>query len=361
MARERRRLLIPATRLTQAASGVDPQTPGALLTLEPAERHYLQRVLRLRQGDQVALVDGQGGLWTARLEEGSLLRLEQPLAAPLRRAPAPTPPLELALALPRRDVELVWRMATELGIDRLRPLRAARCVVPGQPPLERWNSVITEACEQCERLWRPELLAPVEALPWLAETQSLPWSPRAEAGAGVLQGLGAQSLGAQGAGPQDRGPQGAPPDDSGLQDIRPQRGEPRDGSPHDPGPQDRDPQGDEREDDRLRVAPSLPGPRLFATTRDGSLPSLASALAEASVTAPHNPHGAVTVAIGPEGGWTAEEQAAALDAGWRAVSLGPLILRSSTAAVAAAALLTAWRQGGSHSMGWNPERQTPER
>jgi hypothetical protein len=38
-----------------------------------------------------------------------------------------------------------------------------------------------------------------------------------------------------------------------------------------------------------------------------------------------------------------DEEAAALAAGWQAVSLGPLILRSGTAAVTAAAQLASWR------------------
>lgn len=42
-------------------------------------------------------------------------------------------------------------------------------------------------------------------------------------------------------------------------------------------------------------------------------------------------------AVGPEGGFTAEEVAAAATAGWRAVSLGPRVLRVETAAVAVAA------------------------
>ena len=49
------------------------------------------------------------------------------------------------------------------------------------------------------------------------------------------------------------------------------------------------------------------------------------------------------LAIGPEGGWTGEEEELALAAGWQAVSLGATILRVSTAAVAAAALLSRWR------------------
>jgi len=51
----------------------------------------------------------------------------------------------------------------------------------------------------------------------------------------------------------------------------------------------------------------------------------------------------LTLLTGPEGGWTDAERAAAIAAGWAPVSLGPLILRAETAAIAAAALLThAW-------------------
>jgi 16S rRNA (uracil1498-N3)-methyltransferase len=53
------------------------------------------------------------------------------------------------------------------------------------------------------------------------------------------------------------------------------------------------------------------------------------------------PSAAVLAAIGPEGGFTPEELAAARAAGWRCVSLGRRILRVETAAVAIAACLSA--------------------
>jgi 16S rRNA (uracil1498-N3)-methyltransferase len=53
---------------------------------------------------------------------------------------------------------------------------------------------------------------------------------------------------------------------------------------------------------------------------------------------------AVTVLIGPEGGFTAGERAAAAEAGWQAVRLGPHVLRFETAAVAAAACVAAARE-----------------
>jgi 16S rRNA (uracil1498-N3)-methyltransferase len=49
----------------------------------------------------------------------------------------------------------------------------------------------------------------------------------------------------------------------------------------------------------------------------------------------------VALAIGPEGGWTEEEQRAFRQAGWQAASLGPTILRAETAAMAAVAVVMA--------------------
>jgi 16S rRNA (uracil1498-N3)-methyltransferase len=45
------------------------------------------------------------------------------------------------------------------------------------------------------------------------------------------------------------------------------------------------------------------------------------------------------IAIGPEGGWAAEEEALFDANGWRAASLGPRILRAETAAIAALAVV----------------------
>ena len=261
MARELRRLLIVPDRLAQAGQGADGAFAGPRVPLLERERHYLARVLRLRPSDRVAVVDGCGSLWSAVIEAGDALVLEQSLLAPLEHQPAAQPRLELALALPRRDVELVWRMATELGIDRLQPLAAHRCVERGEAPLERWRSLVAEASEQCERLWMPVLEQPRQALAWLGEG---------------------------------------------------------------PGP----------------AAPAVASPRrrFLATTRKENLQLLPQALGSLA------PGGeAVTVAVGPEGGWSPEEEGAAAEAGWCPVSLGPLILRSGTAAVAAAVQLASWR------------------
>jgi 16S rRNA (uracil1498-N3)-methyltransferase len=49
----------------------------------------------------------------------------------------------------------------------------------------------------------------------------------------------------------------------------------------------------------------------------------------------------VVLAIGPEGGWTADELRWFAENGWKAVSLGRNILRAETAAIAATAIAMA--------------------
>jgi len=58
------------------------------------------------------------------------------------------------------------------------------------------------------------------------------------------------------------------------------------------------------------------------------------------------PHGALTLLVGPEGGWDAVETQAALATGFAPLSLGPRVLRTETAAVAALAAMQAlWGDG----------------
>ena len=69
--------------------------------------------------------------------------------------------------------------------------------------------------------------------------------------------------------------------------------------------------------------------------------TLRSALEE-SVAAARAEMPTLEIAIGPEGGWAPEEEALFDANGWRAVSLGPRILRAETAAIAALAVVASF-------------------
>lgn len=167
MAREWRRLLVTARRL---------EACGGRLVLQEEECHYLRRVLRLRSGGQLALVDGVGRLWSAHLESTAagedIAVLEQPVQDPLLVQPSPCPSLGLAVALPRQDADVLVKMVCELGVDHLTPLRARRSGPgPGLRP-QRQESILREALEQCERLWLPRLDKQEDAKDWLTREQT---------------------------------------------------------------------------------------------------------------------------------------------------------------------------------------------
>ncbi len=96
--------------------------------------------------------------------------------------------------------------------------------------------------------------------------------------------------------------------------------------------------------DVLGLRPS--DPVLFGATSDdasdspGSVANRAGLLDETT----GNPPRSLTMLIGPEGGWSATERSLMTERGARAVSLGPHVLRTETAAVTGLALLQALRE-----------------
>jgi 16S rRNA (uracil1498-N3)-methyltransferase len=79
--------------------------------------------------------------------------------------------------------------------------------------------------------------------------------------------------------------------------------------------------------------------RYLLDEQPGALPLIAALPPPSERSAANS----VALLSGPEGGWTTAERDSAVAAGWTPVSLGPLILRAETAALAAAALLMhAW-------------------
>ena len=162
MVAELRRLLIEPKRLADRDS-------NGCLVLRDDERHYLRRVLRLRAGSPVAVVDGRGHLWEGWLQEEGQLLLPDSCET---TSPAKSPQLGLAIALVRRGMDDVMRMACELGVDWIQPLQAKRCTPQADFKPERWQLILKEAVEQCERLWMPQLLPLASTDDWWSMPES---------------------------------------------------------------------------------------------------------------------------------------------------------------------------------------------
>ena len=126
--------------------------------LEPADDPPpLDRVLRLRDGDPLVLADGAGRWQAARFGDRSRRWV------PSSRRRVALPAITVAFALVKGDrPELVVQKLTELGVDRITPLRAGRSVVRweggrAEKAVERLRAVAREATKQCRRPWLPEV------------------------------------------------------------------------------------------------------------------------------------------------------------------------------------------------------------
>ncbi len=147
--------MIPKTRLfvpTDLAGGL-------AIGLEPSQAHYVKTVLRLGQGDVVALFNGRDGEWLGRIDgvgKGwcSVALFEQ------RRLQDAAPDLWLVFApLKRGRIDFLVEKATELGVSALYPVYTRRSVVE-RVNLERLRANAIEAAEQTERLSVPAVAEP---------------------------------------------------------------------------------------------------------------------------------------------------------------------------------------------------------
>ncbi|MEZ5929778.1 MAG: 16S rRNA (uracil(1498)-N(3))-methyltransferase [Parvularculaceae bacterium] len=135
-----------------------PLAAGGAAPLSGAQAHYLQHVMRRKEGDPLALFNARDGEFDASIEnltkKGGAARL-----GAQRRAPAEEPDLWLLFAPVKRDaVDLIAQKATELGVARLSPVMTERTVA-ARVNEDRLQSIATEAAEQCGRLSVP----PVDA------------------------------------------------------------------------------------------------------------------------------------------------------------------------------------------------------
>lgn len=127
-------------------------------------QHRLASVLRLGEGDKVALFNGKEGLWEAEIADKACKTAQ--LGAQLKPQPVPAA-LTLVLGLPKREAwESALRQATELGVGAIQPLNT-EYAQRGHFNPERAQTLIVEAAEQSEHLTLPTLLPTLTLPAWL--------------------------------------------------------------------------------------------------------------------------------------------------------------------------------------------------
>lgn len=140
---------------------------GAEVVLSAAEALHAGKVLRLRLGERVDLLDGAGVRAEAVLSQAGTGRRFEGMACRVlsrERCPEPALRLRLYIAPPRaRLMGDVLRAATELGVRRVTPILCRLGVSrPAAGVLDGWRQDVLAASKQSGNPFLPGLDAPTE-------------------------------------------------------------------------------------------------------------------------------------------------------------------------------------------------------
>ena len=130
---------------------------AATYQLSEEESKHAVRVLRLSVGDEVALVDGRGGLYVAAVAEANPKRCQLRISQHTHVAPRPHF-THVAVAPTKNLDRMEWfvEKAVEIGVERITFLRCARSE-RRELKLERLEKIAVSALKQSGQAWLPQL------------------------------------------------------------------------------------------------------------------------------------------------------------------------------------------------------------
>lgn len=139
---------------------------------DPDLAHQIGRVLRLRRGDRILLLDGEyhskySGYMSYVATITDIQRQTITVQVEAREVVTTEPPVDLHLYLPLMKgdkLEWVLQKATELGASSFTPLVCSRSIAGeriSERKLSRWRKIIQEAAEQSCRGRIPPLAEPM--------------------------------------------------------------------------------------------------------------------------------------------------------------------------------------------------------
>jgi 16S rRNA (uracil1498-N3)-methyltransferase len=131
------------------------------------DAYHIARSLRMAEGDEIYISDGEGVEYLARLDR---IRDEECLCSIISQRQGKGEPkmnITLYMAYPKGDkLETVIQKAVELGATRIVPFESSRCIKRPkadkiEKQTERLKKIAEEAAKQCGRAIIPEVSLPL--------------------------------------------------------------------------------------------------------------------------------------------------------------------------------------------------------
>jgi len=167
-----------------------PPRVGSRLILDSEESHYLLKVRRRRPGDAVELLDGHGGVWSARYTQTlAPKQAELEILAVIKRKQAPTELVLMLGLIESNALATALSHASELGVDEIVFIQCERSQGKHQvPSAARLERLFRATMRQCGRVCAPRTQGPI-SLP-----QALALHPQHSTYIASLSDLPAQAL-----------------------------------------------------------------------------------------------------------------------------------------------------------------------
>jgi 16S rRNA (uracil1498-N3)-methyltransferase len=141
-----------------------------VVRLPPEEAHHLVKVLRLGAGDNVAVFDGRGNEWLARVETAARSGVDVSLVEPVVRT-QPAVALTLGQAvLKAQAMDDVIRDCTMVGVAAIQPIQTARTTVKTEAIAAapaRWRRIALASAKQCGAARLPDVRDVVSFDQWI--------------------------------------------------------------------------------------------------------------------------------------------------------------------------------------------------
>lgn len=153
-----------------------PLSEGAPAELDDSAAQHVGRVLRMQNGQELLLFNGDGNDYPASITNAGKKRVEVRIGTPVENTTESPLDIVLGQALSKGDrMDFAVQKAVEMGVTRIVPLTTERCDVKlkgdrEDKRLRHWQSVATSAAEQCGRARVPEILPVMTLTDWFDHT-----------------------------------------------------------------------------------------------------------------------------------------------------------------------------------------------